>query len=255
MLRPCIRGKSSPTPEVAAWFFLSYRPRAKPTRSSIACGPPGRRRRGAGSSRLRQERTGTRPVAKGPSRRQHLLLRVRRRRTCAAFSPRRGGSVPLVRSAARPERHFANSFAAARPAIAGVVVGWLLRCPSACEHRRSLRDARDLKQRLVQAEPPNRTLVVTSPRDWRRRLFGKASRRWATMRCSWVTVRARRSPRSRSRANRPSNGRCTGFLAEDTSVPRRGVASIGAPGCTSRDRHLQCDGGAEPSGAESRRSR
>ena len=43
------------------------------------------------------------------------------------------GKVPIVRSRARPERHFANSFATLRLAIARYVATWLPRCP--CCHR------------------------------------------------------------------------------------------------------------------------
>ena len=56
--------------------------------------------------------------------------------------PRRPGFVLLVRTSSRPERHFADSFATVRMAIARVIAGWLPRCPfcrraSAPETRRT----------------------------------------------------------------------------------------------------------------------
>ena len=63
-----------------------------------------------------------------------LLLRVRRRRTGAAFSPPRPDrKLRPTRSKSRPERHFADSFITARLAIARVLASWLPRCP--CCHR------------------------------------------------------------------------------------------------------------------------
>ena len=46
------------------------------------------------------------------------------------FPPRPDGPVELVRSNARPERHFADSFSTARLAIARVLAHWLPRCPT-----------------------------------------------------------------------------------------------------------------------------
>ena len=48
---------------------------------------------------------------------------------CGIFPPRPNAPVAVTRSHARPERHFADSFATARLAIARVLVGWLPRCP------------------------------------------------------------------------------------------------------------------------------
>jgi SRSO17 transposase len=45
------------------------------------------------------------------------------------FPPRPDGPVPLVRTPSRPERHFADSFATIRLAIARVLACWLPRCP------------------------------------------------------------------------------------------------------------------------------
>jgi SRSO17 transposase len=45
------------------------------------------------------------------------------------FSPRPDGRKQPTRSHARPERHFDDSFATARLAIARVIAGWLPRCP------------------------------------------------------------------------------------------------------------------------------
>ena len=44
------------------------------------------------------------------------------------------GTVPTVRTAARPERHFADSFITVRLAVARVLTRWLPRCPLC--HRR-----------------------------------------------------------------------------------------------------------------------
>lgn len=55
------------------------------------------------------------------------------------FSPRPDGTVEIVRTNSRPERHFADSFATIRLAIARALVRWLPRCP-AChrsDHRRA----------------------------------------------------------------------------------------------------------------------
>ena len=48
---------------------------------------------------------------------------------CGIFSPRAHGPITTTRSTARPERHFEDSFATTRIAIARVLVGWLPRCP------------------------------------------------------------------------------------------------------------------------------
>jgi hypothetical protein len=48
--------------------------------------------------------------------------------------PREDGPVDLTRSNARPERHFADSFATARLAIARVLALWLPRCPVCHRH-------------------------------------------------------------------------------------------------------------------------
>ena len=45
------------------------------------------------------------------------------------FPPRKDGKPRPVRSTSRPERHFVDSFATARLAIARVLAAWLPRCP------------------------------------------------------------------------------------------------------------------------------
>ncbi|HVZ36879.1 MAG TPA: transposase [Polyangiaceae bacterium] len=47
----------------------------------------------------------------------------------ALFPPRPDGTVAIVRSASRPERHFADSFITIRLAIARFLARWLPRCP------------------------------------------------------------------------------------------------------------------------------
>jgi hypothetical protein len=54
------------------------------------------------------------------------------------FSPRPTPKVTSIRSAARPERHFADSFTTVRHTIARILIGWLPRCPA--YHRPSSRD-------------------------------------------------------------------------------------------------------------------
>jgi len=54
----------------------------------------------------------------------------------ALFPPREEAPVQLVRSPARPERHFPDSFITARLAIAHLLARWLPRCPF-CHHPRS----------------------------------------------------------------------------------------------------------------------
>ncbi|WP_438045043.1 hypothetical protein [Sorangium sp. So ce128] len=54
-----------------------------------------------------------------------------------SFFPRQTPKVTPTRSASRPERHFADSLATVRRAIARALIAWLPRCP-AC-HRPPLR--------------------------------------------------------------------------------------------------------------------
>jgi hypothetical protein len=58
----------------------------------------------------------------------------------------------VVRSRSRPERHFADSFATIRLAIARVLVRWLPRCPL-CHQPMPLARASPIAELLVEREP------------------------------------------------------------------------------------------------------
>jgi hypothetical protein len=68
--------------------------------------------------------------------RRHLLLCLVDAERMRAFPPRPEGRVPTIRSASRPERHFADSFITFRLALARALVRCLPRCPLCHECRR-----------------------------------------------------------------------------------------------------------------------
>ena len=75
------------------------------------------------------------------------------------FPPRSEARIEPVRTASRPERHFPDSFATARIAIAQVLALWLPRCPFC---RRSC----DCAPRSGGPAPPAPPLALATPWSW-----------------------------------------------------------------------------------------
>lgn len=104
-------------------------PQADRTDLQGALAHPADVRRPQGRARSRSFRRKVLPGLASSRLSRLVLLRFRHRGTHPRFPPRPPGSVALVRSPGRPERHFADSFITIRLAIALLLAHSLPRCP------------------------------------------------------------------------------------------------------------------------------
>ncbi len=103
-----------------------------PTCSGVGRGFPPRPGRGGGLhySASTTTKAGASEAGITMSRSSSAATRSSSRNVCGIFPPPPEGRWPTRRTAARPERHFTDSFITVRLAIARVIATWLPRCPA-----------------------------------------------------------------------------------------------------------------------------